>query len=186
VDLTIATLETVQLIKQTEGEPAFIADIPGESVLEGIAFVKDPTSNGYISYLLNRLGVEQYKCEEVKNCDFKEFTFEVEGTTCKMAKCYGFRNIQKIVQMVKKGKCPYHYVEIMACPGGCFGGGGQIRYDTTKNKETIGQFEEMMKKYRLIDGSERVGVVELGLSKEELHVRYKPIEKSLSEAVMNW
>lgn len=54
-----------------------------------------------------------------------------------MAKCYGFRNIQKIVQMIKKGKCPYLYIEIMACPGGCFGGGGQIRYEGVKNKEII-------------------------------------------------
>jgi iron only hydrogenase large subunit-like protein len=45
-----------------------------------------------------------------------------------MAKCYGFRNIQKIVQTIKKKKCLYSYVEIMACPGGCYSGGGQIRY----------------------------------------------------------
>ena len=51
-----------------------------------------------------------------------------------MAKCYGFRNIQKIVQLIKKNKCPYTYVEIMACPGGCFGGGGQVRYEGVKSK----------------------------------------------------
>lgn len=45
-----------------------------------------------------------------------------------MAKCYGFRNIQKVVSLVKRKKCDYAYVEIMACPGGCYGGGGQIRY----------------------------------------------------------
>jgi iron only hydrogenase large subunit-like protein len=31
------------------------------------------------------------------------------------------------VQAVKKGKCEYSYVEIMACPGGCYSGGGQIK-----------------------------------------------------------
>jgi iron only hydrogenase large subunit-like protein len=51
-----------------------------------------------------------------------------------MAKCYGFRNIQKIVQTIKKKKCLYSYVEIMACPGGCYSGGGQIRYTETKQK----------------------------------------------------
>lgn len=51
-----------------------------------------------------------------------------------MAKCYGFRNIQKAVQAIKKNKCPYKYIEMMACPGGCFSGGGQVRYEDIKNK----------------------------------------------------
>ena len=52
-----------------------------------------------------------------------------------MAKCYGFRNRQKIVQAIKKKKCIYSYVEIMACPGGCFSGGGQPKYEQQKPKE---------------------------------------------------
>lgn len=55
----------------------------------------------------------------------------------KMAKCYGFRNIQKVVQQIKKGKCEYKYIEIMACPSGCFGGGGQPRYEGVKAKEIV-------------------------------------------------
>lgn len=54
-----------------------------------------------------------------------------------MAKCYGFRNIQKVVQQIKKGKCEYKYIEIMACPSGCFGGGGQPRYEGVKAKEIV-------------------------------------------------
>lgn len=99
-----------------------------------VTFVRDQTSNGYIQFVLNRLGIKEYKCEEIKNSDFKQYNFEMGGQIYKMAKCYGFRNIQKIVQLVKKNKCPYLYVEVMACPGGCFGGGGQIRYEGIKNK----------------------------------------------------
>ena len=58
----------------------------------------------------------------------------MEGKTVKMAKCYGFRNIQKIVQTIKKNKCEYSYVEIMACPGGCYSGGGQIKVEKMKSK----------------------------------------------------
>lgn len=54
-----------------------------------------------------------------------------------MAKCYGFRNIQKIVQAIKKGKCEYKYVEMMACPGGCYSGGGQIKAENIKPKELL-------------------------------------------------
>jgi iron only hydrogenase large subunit-like protein len=43
----------------------------------------------------------------------------------RFAAVYGFRNIQTIVRQLKRGTCPYHYVEVMACPGGCLSGGGQ-------------------------------------------------------------
>lgn len=61
---------------------------------------------------------------------------------------YGFRNIQNLVQKIKRGRSPYHFVEVMACPSGmcrpvrvhgcaacahlwrvpgCLNGGGQIK-----------------------------------------------------------
>ena len=40
---------------------------------------------------------------------------------------YGFRNIQTLVQKLKRGVCAYDYVEVMACPSGCLNGGGQVR-----------------------------------------------------------
>ena len=38
---------------------------------------------------------------------------------------HGLTNANKLMRLVKKGKAPYHFIEIMACPGGCLGGGGQ-------------------------------------------------------------
>lgn len=43
------------------------------------------------------------------------------------AAAYGFRNIQNLVRKIKQGRCEYQFVEIMACPGGCLNGGGQIK-----------------------------------------------------------
>jgi iron only hydrogenase large subunit-like protein len=45
----------------------------------------------------------------------------------RFALAYGFRNIQTIVRQIKMGRCPYDYVEVMACPSGCLNGGGQIK-----------------------------------------------------------
>lgn len=46
-------------------------------------------------------------------------TLEVDGEpVLRFALAYGFRNIQNLVQKVKRGKSPYHYVEVMACPSG--------------------------------------------------------------------
>ena len=47
------------------------------------------------------------------------------ATPLRFAAVYGFRNIQTIVRQLKRGVCPYHFVEVMACPGGCLNGGGQ-------------------------------------------------------------
>ncbi|EFJ42789.1 hypothetical protein VOLCADRAFT_66610 [Volvox carteri f. nagariensis] len=49
------------------------------------------------------------------------------GQSLVVARVYGFRNIQTLLQQLKRGRCPYHYVEVMACPSGCLNGGGQIK-----------------------------------------------------------
>lgn len=57
-----------------------------------------------------------------------EVTLERDGQVAlRFAVVNGFRNIQNLVQKLKKGKCPYQYVEVMACPAGCLNGGAQIR-----------------------------------------------------------
>lgn len=54
-----------------------------------------------------------------RNKDFQEVTLESEGRVLlHFAAAYGFRNIQNLVQKLKRGRCPYHYVEVMACPAG--------------------------------------------------------------------
>jgi NADP-reducing hydrogenase subunit HndD len=49
----------------------------------------------------------------------------LEGAELKVAIAHGLVNANKIMRMVRQGTAPYHFVEIMACPGGCIGGGGQ-------------------------------------------------------------
>lgn len=54
-----------------------------------------------------------------RNKDFQEVTLKREGQVLlRFAVAYGFRNIQNLVQKLKRGRCPYHYVEVMACPSG--------------------------------------------------------------------
>ena len=57
-----------------------------------------------------------------------ECVLEVGGkVVLRFSAAYGFRNIQNVIRNIKRGKCEYDYVEIMACPGGCLNGGGQIK-----------------------------------------------------------
>jgi hypothetical protein len=54
-----------------------------------------------------------------RNKDFHEVTLEKNGEVLlRFAAAYGFRNIQNMIQKLKKGKLPYHFVEVLACPRG--------------------------------------------------------------------
>ncbi len=63
------------------------------------------------------------------NKTFSEWEF-LKGVTLKVAVAHGLGNARKILERVKGGDNTYHCIEIMACPGGCIGGGGQPRMTT--------------------------------------------------------
>lgn len=56
---------------------------------------------------------------------FKEATFEIAGTKLRIAVAHGLGNIRKLCKDVQAGKVQYDFIECMACPTGCAGGGGQ-------------------------------------------------------------
>lgn len=63
-----------------------------------------------------------------KSGDIKSVTISnIDGSKklC-FATAYGFRSLQSVIRKVKRGESPYNYIELMACPGGCTNGGGQI------------------------------------------------------------
>ncbi len=49
----------------------------------------------------------------------------LEGVEFRTAIAHGLTNARTLMRAVEQGKAPYHFIEIMACPGGCLGGGGQ-------------------------------------------------------------
>jgi NADP-reducing hydrogenase subunit HndD len=51
----------------------------------------------------------------------------LEGVTLKVAVAHGLGNARQVLERIKRGEGDYHFVEIMTCPGGCIGGGGQPR-----------------------------------------------------------
>jgi len=81
------------------------------------------------------LNFSELNIRTLKNSDFKELTLEnVSGEVLlRFAIANGFRNIQNLVQKMKRKKCTYDLVEIMACPSGCLNGGAQIK---ASSKET--------------------------------------------------
>jgi NADH-quinone oxidoreductase subunit G/NADP-reducing hydrogenase subunit HndD len=55
----------------------------------------------------------------------KEAEVDVEGTKLRVAVAHSLSNARIVLDRVVSGEAQYHFIEIMACPGGCIGGGGQ-------------------------------------------------------------
>jgi len=62
-----------------------------------------------------------------------EWSF-LEGVTVKVAVAHGLGNARKLIERVQAGET-YHFIEIMTCPGGCIGGGGQPRLTDNSVRE---------------------------------------------------
>jgi iron-only hydrogenase group A len=63
-----------------------------------------------------------------------EWSF-LEGVELKVAVAHGLGNARKVIERIRSGQAQYHFIEIMTCPGGCIGGGGQPRTTTNDIRE---------------------------------------------------
>ncbi|MCK9305390.1 MAG: NADH-dependent [FeFe] hydrogenase, group A6 [Bacteroidales bacterium] len=55
----------------------------------------------------------------------KEAELDLAGTKIKVAVAHTLKNARKLLEQIEEGKSPYAFIEVMTCPGGCLGGGGQ-------------------------------------------------------------
>jgi NADP-reducing hydrogenase subunit HndD len=85
-----------------------------------------------------RTVVEKLEGKELASVDFtdvrgmegvKEATYNVAGMEVKVAVVSGTANAGRLLDKIKSGEATYHFVEVMACPGGCVNGGGQPIHD---------------------------------------------------------
>ncbi len=60
---------------------------------------------------------------------WKEMTYDIKGSKVRVAVVSGLKNTRKLMEALKSGKVSYDFIEVMACPGGCAGGGGQPIHD---------------------------------------------------------
>jgi len=87
--------------------------------------------------------------EEVRGIKgIKEATVELNGIAVKVIVAHGLGNARKVMDKVRAGEMKgYHFIEVMACPGGCIGGGGQpVWSDMTARVERIKGIYERDKK----------------------------------------
>ncbi|XP_056358889.1 cytosolic iron-sulfur assembly component 3 isoform X3 [Oenanthe melanoleuca] len=158
-------------------------------------------TTGEVLKLLEQEGVSLADVDpaplDTLNKDFQEVTLERDGEVLlHFALAYGFRNIQNLVQKLKRGKCPYHYVEVMACPSGCLNGGGQIKLEGESSKEELQKVERLYESLRAEMPEENQAVRELyqhwlgGWGSERalqvLHTQYHAVERANSALNIKW
>lgn len=66
----------------------------------------------------------------------REASIAVGDLNVNVAVVYGTANARNLIELIRSGKKNYHFVEVMTCPGGCIGGGGQPK-DIMKDKDSV-------------------------------------------------
>jgi len=80
-------------------------------------------------------GLEGIKTTALTLTDVQPEWAFLEGVTAKVAVVHGLANARRIIDQIASGEMEYHFVEVMACPGGCIGGAGQPRLTTNEIRE---------------------------------------------------
>lgn len=135
VDAVLTTREIDRLIRAEQICPAVLPeeefDLPlgvgsGAGVIFGATGGVMEAALRTAYYLVTGRNPDPDSFEKVRGMDgWKEAEFNLAGRTVKVAVASGLGNTRKLMEAIRKGKVQYHFVEIMACPGGCAGGGGQ-------------------------------------------------------------
>ena len=135
VDYSISTRELARLIKRANIGFPLVLDSPfdnpmGESTGAGVIF---GTTGGVMEAALRSV-YEIYTGEPLQNVNFEQVrglngvrraTINLNGFELKVGIAHGLGNARHLLEDIRNGHNEYHVIEIMACPGGCIGGGGQ-------------------------------------------------------------
>jgi len=143
VDYSVSTRELANLIKRANIDFNALEDGDfdkpmGESTGAAVIF---GTTGGVIEAAV-RTAYELHTNKPLPKVDFEELrgmegirsaTVDFDGLPINIGIAHGLGNARKLLEDIKAGKSSYHAIEIMACPGGCIGGGGQpyIHGDTS-------------------------------------------------------
>jgi NADP-reducing hydrogenase subunit HndD len=135
VDVVLTTRELAKMIREagidfTELPERHFDDPMGEATGAGVIFgVTGGVMEAALRYLVELLEgkpLAEVEFEEVRGMKgIREATVRAGGMTIKAAIASGTGNAKKLLDRIKRGEAEYHFVEIMACPGGCVNGGGQ-------------------------------------------------------------
>ncbi len=159
VDLVITSRELARMIKQAGIDLNSLEDETADSILgeyTGAGTIFGATGGVMEAalrtavYFATGENLEKVEFENVRGLEgVKETSVTVGGKEVRLAIAHGLKNVKhvltKVRESIKNGGEPvYHFIEIMACPGGCVGGGGQPYgiNDEIRAKRAKGLYQE--------------------------------------------
>lgn len=142
VDVALTTRELARMIKQSGVAFNDLPDDSADSILgtysgAGLIFgstggvMEAALRTAYFKVTGKNLEKEAINIEPVRGLEgIRSAAIDIEGTEVRVAVAHGIGNVEKLLLEVRKAReegapPPYHFIEVMACPGGCIGGGGQ-------------------------------------------------------------
>lgn len=140
VDVVLTTREIVRMLRGEQINPAVLPETPFDSPLgtgTGAAVVFGATGGVMDAalrsayYLITGKEPKPDAFSAVRGMDsWKEAVFTIPGAgNVRVAVVSGLGNTRKLMHAIDEGDVDYDFVEVMACPGGCAGGGGQPIHD---------------------------------------------------------
>jgi len=135
VDVVLTTRELARMIREAgidfKDLPERHFDDPmgeasGAAVIFGATGGVMEAALRTVAEILSGKPIDNIEYNAVRGVEgIKEATIQLEGLELKAAVAHGLGNARKLLDKIKAGEADYHFVEIMACPGGCVNGGGQ-------------------------------------------------------------
>lgn len=135
VDAVLTVRELVRLIRLMHVNPEILEDSPFDDPMDegsGAAVIFG-TTGGVMEaalrsayFLVTGENPDPDAFKDVRGHDgWREKTFDMAGNKVRIAVASGLANAEKLINAIDAGDVEYDFIEIMACPGGCVGGGGQ-------------------------------------------------------------
>lgn len=140
VDIALTTRELSRMIRQAgidfvnlpdEECDQMLGDYTGAGTIFGATGgVMEAALRTAYSYVTGQK-LPKVEFENVRGIQgVKETKINIKGTEVRIAVAHGLSNVEYVMKKVREAKernleLPYHFIEVMACPGGCVGGGGQ-------------------------------------------------------------
>ena len=144
VDAVVTTRELVRMVRSAHISPDTLKDIESDRPMQegtgaGVIFgatggvMEAALRSAYFLIKGENPPVDAFKAVRAQgfneNNGVQEATFQVDDITVRTAVVSGLGNTRALLNKIEKGEVQYDFVEVMACPGGCVGGGGQPIHD---------------------------------------------------------
>jgi len=206
VDLVITSVEIENMLLERDIDLKSLADTELDTKFchvdsnNKLLSHEGSSSGGYLEHVMRAAAQTLFQLDHVefnykvlRNKDFQEVVLTInEETKLRFAFAYGFRNIQNVVQKIKRKKCNYDFIEIMACPTGCLNGGGQIRGETKEEaKQLLENINNLYTGQNSLRPECNPNVVDLYKELKELDANllsteYHEIQRTVSALTIKW